>query len=270
MQRAARAWETANVTRAVELLDAHRPGPTRPDLRGWEWHYLWGLCHRSLATYRAAGPLSLSPDGRLLATAGDNPSTIAVREAVTGEKRYTLSAPGPLGGLPAGLGWSPDGRSLASGERGLVHIWDLSTRQIRQTLRHTDRDGCAVQAVAWSPDGRFLASAANADVVKVWKLATGKESLTLANQSPDEWGPGFSLAFSPDGTWLAVASSRGSTGAGFPVKVWATTDGHEVVTLPGHPTAPARVAFSPDGRYLAVAGTESAGAPAPPAENVKV
>ena len=36
---------------AVKLLDAWKPH--QPDLRGWEWYYLNGLCHQDLLTIRA-------------------------------------------------------------------------------------------------------------------------------------------------------------------------------------------------------------------------
>jgi hypothetical protein len=33
-----------NLGRARELLNRHRPKPGEPDLRGWEWRYLWQFC----------------------------------------------------------------------------------------------------------------------------------------------------------------------------------------------------------------------------------
>jgi hypothetical protein len=40
----------------VELLESYRPAPGQlsdPDLRGWEWHYLWRLSHQELGCSRS-------------------------------------------------------------------------------------------------------------------------------------------------------------------------------------------------------------------------
>jgi WD40 repeat protein len=58
----------------------------------------------------------------------------------------------------------------------------------------------------------------------------------------------MSMAFSPDGQWLAAP------GDGNTVTVRDATTGHEIRTLKGHQTNPVTsVAFSLDGRWLAAA-----------------
>ena len=60
-----------NVGRARALLERHRPQPGEPDLRGWEWRYLWRRC-QSDAVYELTRhndrvfSLSFSADGRWL------------------------------------------------------------------------------------------------------------------------------------------------------------------------------------------------------------
>ena len=44
MFAAQQAFESSNLGRARELLKAHWPSPGEPDLRGFEWRYLWNLC----------------------------------------------------------------------------------------------------------------------------------------------------------------------------------------------------------------------------------
>ncbi|MER3415485.1 MAG: protein kinase, partial [Gemmataceae bacterium] len=55
----------------------------------------------------------------------------------------------------------------------------------------------------------------------------------------------FSVAFSPDGRYLA-SGSRDNT-----VRVWEVATGQHVRTLQEHTRGITSVAFSPDGRYLA-------------------
>ena len=72
MNLAENALRVNNVGRALRLLDHHRPQPGEPDLRGWEWRYMWQRC-RSDALYTltrhsdVVRSLSFSRDGRLLA-----------------------------------------------------------------------------------------------------------------------------------------------------------------------------------------------------------
>lgn len=73
---AQRAIELPNTREAAEILDRHRPDPGQPDLRGWEWRYLWQFC-QSDALYELGRhdgvirELSLSSDGRLLCVNGE-------------------------------------------------------------------------------------------------------------------------------------------------------------------------------------------------------
>ncbi len=55
----------------------------------------------------------------------------------------------------------------------------------------------------------------------------------------------WSLAFSPDGNWIASGSGDRT------VKLWQTASGNLVVTLAGHGSFVHAVAFSPDGKHLA-------------------
>ena len=55
MNLARHAWDEAAVSRVRELLDAHRPKPGEPDLRGFEWHYLHRLSHAELMTLKGGG-----------------------------------------------------------------------------------------------------------------------------------------------------------------------------------------------------------------------
>ena len=58
-----------------ELLLAHVPKSGEPDLRGFEWRYLWTLCGEEDSRYTftnfesSIGDLACSPSGNVLAVA---------------------------------------------------------------------------------------------------------------------------------------------------------------------------------------------------------
>src|SRR5262249_10317947 len=58
------------------------------------------------------------------------------------------------------------------------------------------------ESIAYSPDSRLLATLGQANTVRVWEIATGKE----LGQLKGHQGWGAALAFSPDGRTLATGS----------------------------------------------------------------
>jgi WD40 repeat protein len=158
----------------------------------------------------ASWPPELAPDGTLLASL-DGPS-VQIRD-VAGKELFTLRGPGEVAVNGA---FAPDNRALAgvcrrlkgSQVRTLV-VWELITGQ---QLHRFDLGNASATAsygcpIAFSPDGRFLACGGEeANPTRLWDLATGKELLRL----PGGEQVVTSLAFSPDGAWLAGGLRNGT------------------------------------------------------------
>jgi len=70
-----------NLGRAFQLLQKHQAKNGAPELRGFEWRYLWSLCqgdeHSSFPTRNSSvEALALSPEGKWLAAATREQVTI--------------------------------------------------------------------------------------------------------------------------------------------------------------------------------------------------
>src|SRR6185437_12255617 len=103
----------------------------------------------------------------------------------------------------------------------------------------------AIYCVAVSPDGKTVASG-EADGVRLLSAQTGKEQARLTPQAQ----PAKSVAFSPDGKFLAVGRLGGF------LEIWDVKTAKVRVDLKGQPSGVFSVAFSPDGKLLAsAAGT---------------
>jgi WD40 repeat protein len=139
--------------------------------------------------------LAWSPDGRLLATAGEE-RRVRLWDARSGKPVHELRG---HTARAHGLAFRSDGQRLAtSAADGTVRVWDIQTGREVLCLRG---HAFAVRAVAWSADGRRLASAGSDGTIRVWDAETRPEPLIL--NSP-EVRIISGLAFSGDGRQLAT------------------------------------------------------------------
>jgi WD40 repeat protein/tRNA A-37 threonylcarbamoyl transferase component Bud32 len=267
-----REWQDAFLTPMLKRLDSLLPqdAETR-DLRSFEWHYLKRLGHLEFDTFRghtaAVMSVAYSNNGRWLASAaGDDgsksrPGEVKVWDCATGLVRHCLST---TLGLVETVTFSPDGRLLAAGSRGVnwvgeICVWDLETGQLKWTIKD---QLMAVRGLAFSPDGTRLYSGGGtfkADgrpwkgEVKAWDVATGMPTLTLPRDAAVK-----SLAVSRDGHWLASAETFADTAGsgGAVLQVYDLDKGQTAVSLP-QSNAIVSLVFSPDGQYLATGSDQT-------------
>lgn len=228
---------------AVKLLDTWRRH--RPELRGWEWHYLNGLCHHDLLTIRADATelwsVTWSPDGTRLATGGAE-GTVNIWEAGSG--RALASLRGHTGAVLV-VAWSPDGRWLASAGRDkTVRIWEVAT----ETSRVLVVPGAAVGSLAWALDGKSLASGSEDGAVKIWDCVTAANTRTFAAGSAVR-----AVCWSGDGTCLFACGTRGLAIA------WDAATGRKLWSFVLESGSEQLAAgCSPDGRELVTGGMDNA------------
>ena len=235
-----------NYGRAVQLLEMHRPRPGEPDLRGFEWRYLWQLSQgdEHVALPGQGGSvqsLAVSPDGVWLA--------VGLREMVN---VWNLQTKSLVTSLPKGaisLGFLTDGKYLLTTSQGspgsmaVLRVWDTADWKLAKEVK--DNAG----PIALSVDGANVATTASRDGVRV-SDTTHWTSLRLLRGA---FGP---MAFSPDGLTLATDGRSGIT-------LWPLERGRPELVLTNATNLWARsilgprnertLAFSPDGKYVVAA-----------------
>jgi WD40 repeat protein len=194
-----------------------------------------------------AWSLAFSPDGRMLATGGDDDSgpdpTVKLWDTTTG--RLSRAWHGGHGTVAA-LAISPDGRTLATGHlvsTDNVRIWDTATGRLLTTLTgHADR----VRTVAFPRDGGSLATAGSDGTVRLWDVRSWCVRTVFRGHGDTV----HAVAYSPDGATLASAGDNGD------LRLWDLRSNKGAPSpprlFPGRSNLVA-VAFAPDGKTLAVA-----------------
>jgi serine/threonine protein kinase/WD40 repeat protein len=230
--------EGENRGHAMELLNLSRPQPGRPDLRSWEWRFLWAQCQtdelftvgtHSQEIFRVA----YLPDGRL--ACGDfNQSGKSVKIWDPKIRKILASEQvGPISDLEV----SPDGTLIGAAfwasEFALLDATNL-------TRKATAYFESKVYHLAFSPRDKVFATA-GPEHVALWSLKLPSPSLIWTQSFRDVSG----LAFAPDGETFAFATKD--------QRVFVFDAATRTVrnTMAAH-GEPSEVAFNPDGSRLAV------------------
>lgn len=137
------------------------------------------------------------------------------------------------------IGWSPDGRLLATPSRnGTVRIWDTDSGACLRTIHSL---GESMFAAAFDPDGRILATGGSGGT-SLWDVDSGK----LCNRLASDFF--YDIAFSPRGRIVAGANDRGG------VTLWDLSTSSMLCRITEHNGLVLSVAFDGEGGMLATGG----------------
>jgi WD40 repeat protein/transcriptional regulator with XRE-family HTH domain len=215
----------------------------------------------------AVWSLALSPDGRLIASGGED-GMVRLWEVSSGRRLATLR--GHTSAV-AGVALSADGQLVASGGAdGTVRLWQApfvdgdaaerwaghlavsghsparppsaasGGRQLATLHGHTS----AVWGMALDARGQLLASGSEDGTVRLWELPSGRPLATLQGHTSGV----YSVALAAAGQLLASGSADGT------VRLWDLPSGRALATLPGHTGVVRGVALSAGGHLIASGG----------------
>ncbi len=154
--------------------------------------------------------VAFSPDGNTLASGScaNIPNGVCAQGGIILWNMDTKTAIGTLGkdvanftGLVYSVAFSPDGKTLASGdEGGALRLWDTETlKPIGEPLFDINR---TIWSVAFSPDGKTIASGTDDGTIRLWDIAAKRQDTLFGHKFSV-----LSVAFSHDGLYLASGST---------------------------------------------------------------
>jgi WD40 repeat protein len=264
--QADQAWRAENALRTRQLLlsqpasrafDDVVEGQPLPDLRGFEWRYLWRQLNSErylLAGHRGSvDAVAVSPDGKWAASASERSDapedgTIRIWNLATGE--IAAKIVGPKITVHA-LAFAPDSKSLASaGSDKLIRVWDLAelttdfvalTKDPKTLSAHEG----AITALAFGKDAQTLASAGADKTVLVWDVASSKPRHSLKEHTAAV----TALAFYGGKLVSAAVNAE--------CIVWDADAGKKSQTIKNAYQSIASLGISSDGKTLCTAGIET-------------
>lgn len=166
--------------------------------------------------------LDFSPDGKILAVGGGDPSRsgqVLLWDVATGKVIREIK--NPHSDTVLGLRFSPTGKSLLSGAADkFVKIFDATTGKFVKSFEgHTHH----VLDVSWKADESTIVSSGADNVIKVWNIETGEQKRTIKGYSKQV----TSISF------IGLGANIVSGGGDKTVRMHLTTNGSNFRTLSG-------------------------------------
>jgi len=188
--------------------------------------------------------LAFSPDGsRLYSSSRD--ATVKIWDISPTAGSDLLNLAGHTDRVYS-VAYRPDGNQIATWSfDGTVRVWDAikGTELMRFDLPTLKSKGNSPGGgVSYSPDGKRLAFSDDT-IVWIVDADTGTKLLSL----PPEDSTTMDVQFSPDGSWLAVGTIKGT------LKMFDSSSGKKLLEFSASPKGIQRIAFSPKGDHIALA-----------------
>jgi WD40 repeat protein len=161
-----------------------------------------------------AADTALSPHGDRIAVASDESG--AVFDLETGEREFPLPGMESRPELPGQVGWSPDGRYVATASLfGGVRIYAETGRFLSELSGHRFVTGLDWSPRSPSPGSVRLVTGGSEGIAKVWEVRTSGVEEVLSLAAPEMHCGVEGLAFSKDGTRVMAGDCDRTA-----VKVW--------------------------------------------------
>jgi WD40 repeat protein len=182
--------------------------------------------------------VAISPDGRLLVTAGHPDGHKVGQFQVWDFPSCTLRPNSSSHAFElASAVFTPDSKQLLIGDQiGRLIVWDVAEGRVVDTDPLYEHTG-GITAITYARDGRTMATSSRDRTLIVWDWEARKLLVRLRGHL----GEALSVAISPDGRMLASGSADGTIG------LWDTSTRHQSRTLP---VSGVIAGFSADSRLL--------------------
>lgn len=218
-----------------------------------------------------------SPDGRLLVLCKllrEGHQTMTSVIVLDAEDHHVIREIDGMCPIENGKAFSPDSRLLVVRElktdARFATVLDVAEKKpIAQLVAAIPegRRGEHIERIIFSPDGSMVIAGCISGALNVWSTKDWRLIKTFKAHK----GYILSMAFSPDGKWLATGSNS-SGGIGWrydpstkiktetkyddPIKIWNTATWEEVKALPIRDKPTSSLAFMPDGKHLVSANSD--------------